>query len=384
MISAMLLAVLLALALVSLAQTPARWFAVAVGAALLWTVAYCFELASVELSVKLVWANVQFIGVTVLPVLWLEVVTRTLGRRRTLSRRLWSTLWLVCAALIAVAYSNPWHLFRGVPSIVFAGHLPVVDADYGLLFYLGWVPFCFGCFTACLAMLGGSVAHGQRLFRRRSLLLFIATAVPMVSGGLYILSVPPFRNFDPAMSSLTVSAVLCGYALFRYRLFTFAPLARESVVDHLDDGIIVLDLAGCVADFNPAAARIVKGLSEHTVGMSLDEALRAYPVLLRAVRASGLTGARQAETAQGAEAAVEGADLTERTLEETFEVEMPYSAQGSFRHAQGRLGLEVGSEAVGETWGATLRVPLGKVPALVDALGILRESFKGEVRWKSK
>jgi uncharacterized YigZ family protein len=87
---------------------------------------------------------------------------------------------------------------------------------------------------------------------------------------------------------------------------------------------------------------------------------------------------------EAARAAVEDADLAERTLEESFEVEMPYSAQGSFRHALGRLGLEVGSEVFGETWGAALRVPLGKVPALEDALGALRESFKGDVRWKSK
>jgi uncharacterized YigZ family protein len=85
-----------------------------------------------------------------------------------------------------------------------------------------------------------------------------------------------------------------------------------------------------------------------------------------------------------ARAAVEGADLAQRTLEASYEVEMPYSAQGSFRHVLGRLGLEVGSEAFGETWGAALRVPLGKVPALEDALGNLRESFKGDVRWKSK
>jgi uncharacterized YigZ family protein len=85
-----------------------------------------------------------------------------------------------------------------------------------------------------------------------------------------------------------------------------------------------------------------------------------------------------------ARASVESADLVQRTLVVSIEVEMPYSAQGSFRHLLGRLGLEVGPEAFGESWGAVLRVPLEKVQALEDALGALRESFKGEVRWKSK
>lgn len=83
-------------------------------------------------------------------------------------------------------------------------------------------------------------------------------------------------------------------------------------------------------------------------------------------------------------AALGSADLEVRTLAAEYRVEMPYAAQGSFRHALRRLDLTLGGESFGDMWGAELRVPLGRVPAFEEALVALREAQKGEVRWKSK
>jgi len=47
---------------------------------LLWTVGYGLELASVSLPAKLFWANLQFIGLLAMPVLWLGVMRKALGK----------------------------------------------------------------------------------------------------------------------------------------------------------------------------------------------------------------------------------------------------------------------------------------------------------------
>lgn len=87
---------------------------------------------------------------------------------------------------------------------------------------------------------------------------------------------------------------------------------------------------------------------------------------------------------ESAALAVGASQFADRTLESEFEVEMPYGAQGSFRHALRRLGLEVASEHFGESWGARLSVPHFKLAPFDEAMGALREAYKGEVRWKSK
>lgn len=41
----------------------------------------------------------------------------------------------------------------------------------------------------------------------------------------------------------------------RYRVIDLTPVARGAVADHTRDGILVIDLAGRIADLNPAAQR---------------------------------------------------------------------------------------------------------------------------------
>ena len=133
------------------------------------------------------------------------------------------------------------------------------------------------------------------------------------------------------------------------------------------------------------------GEPSHTAGLPILSALQAGRVSDASAVVVRYFGGVKLGTAglvrayrEAARAALDSADLADRTLAADFAVEMPYGAQGSFRHALRRLDLTVGRESFGEAWGAELSVPLGQVPAFEAALEALREAFKGEVRWKSK
>jgi diguanylate cyclase (GGDEF)-like protein/PAS domain S-box-containing protein len=82
-----------------------------------------------------------------------------------------------------------------------------------------------------------------------------------------------------------------AYALFRYRLFDIAPLARDAVIDELADGVVVIDLEGRLRDFNSAARAAFPGLDAAAVGSPVDEVLAIHPAmpddLRREVAAAG-------------------------------------------------------------------------------------------------
>ena len=65
-------------------------------------------------------------------------------------------------------------------------------------------------------------------------------ALPVVAGTLYVFGFEPAPGFNPTTAVISVSGAIMAYALFRYRLFDIAPLARGMVVDGLSDGVIVL------------------------------------------------------------------------------------------------------------------------------------------------
>ena len=283
--AAVLLAALLALVVVSRREALSPWLAGVVGALLLWTVAYIFELATPLLADKLVWADVQFIGATLLPVLW-YLAMRVAAGAAPLSRRVQAALWCLAAAIVAVVYVNPGHLFRAHPALDLGGPIAFVSPDYGPLYYFLGLPFAYGLLTITVVSLAKTSSRGPSIVRARSRLLLAATLIPMISGALYVAGLLPWHNFNPTTASLAVAAVLCGVALVRYRLLDLAPLARETVVEQLCDGVLVCDARGVLVDFNPAAGAILPALRSGGVGRRLEDLFAGRPELLAALAAA--------------------------------------------------------------------------------------------------
>ena len=283
--SATVLAALLVLVAMNRREALAPWLAGVLGALLLWTVAYILELAAVGLAAKLMWANLQFISAAVLPVLWL-LAMRNAAAAPPLPRWLTTLLWLACVAVMVCVYANPGHLFQGQPTLDRSGSIPFVAAHYGPLYYCLCLPFTYGLLGVALFALGRAALHGPQLLRARSRLLILATLLPMLAGLLYVVGLLPWPNFNPAMSSLSLSALLCGLALVRYRLLDLTPLARDTVVEQLADPIIVADARGLCVDYNPAAQRVLPELSREALGHPLEELLAHRVELSEALRAA--------------------------------------------------------------------------------------------------
>jgi diguanylate cyclase (GGDEF)-like protein len=307
--SATMLAALLVFVVINRREPLAPWLAGVLGALLLWTVAYILELAAVGLASKLAWANLQLVSAATLPVFWL-LAMRNAAAARPLPRWLTGLLWLSCLVIIACVYANPGHLFRGQPSLDRSGPIPFVAAHYGLLYYGLCLPFTYGLLGVALFTLGRAALHGPQLLRARSKLLILASLLPMAAGLLYVAGLLPWPNFNPAMSSLTLSALLCGLALVRYRLLDLTPLARETVIEQLADAIIVADDRGLLTDYNPAAQSVLPELSREALGRPLSELLAGRAELAEALRVARA----EAEVAPPASAASPALAKGEQTV----------------------------------------------------------------------
>lgn len=111
----------------------------------------------------------------------------------------------------------------------------------------------------------------------------VATLLPMIGGALCVLGALPWRDYDPATALITVSALLAGYVLWRYRVFDVALLARDAVIERLADGVLVLDTTGRVVDFNRAASRLFPELTQAALGHPVEAVLPGRDVGLAVV-----------------------------------------------------------------------------------------------------
>ena len=63
----------------------------------------------------------------------------------------------------------------------------------------------------------------------------------------------PFPGYYWTPSLFTLTGAFFAWALLRGRMLDVAPVAREVVIENMEDLVIVLDTQSHIVDFNPAA-----------------------------------------------------------------------------------------------------------------------------------
>ncbi|MBK8049327.1 MAG: PAS domain S-box protein [Anaerolineales bacterium] len=104
------------------------------------------------------------------------------------------------------------------------------------------------------------------MYWRQAVLLVIAGLAPWVVNVIYITGLSPDPGLELTPLVLVVTGVIFAWCIFRYRLLDLAPVARETMIETMADGMLVVDEHDRVVDFNPAAQRIVQRSPEIALG----------------------------------------------------------------------------------------------------------------------
>jgi diguanylate cyclase (GGDEF)-like protein len=294
-VSAAVLVALLVVTWRSRSDAVAPWFAATVVAFLIWTVGYIFEILTPSLTGKVRWADFEFIGIALLPVAWFEVVRRYTGHG-PLPRWGAALLGAFVGVSTLVFLTNPGHVFRGAPSLDTSVSPAMLVPDYGWYWALVFMPILYLLLAASVVLLVHAIWRDrQALYRRQYALLIVALALPVLAGTLFVAGVQPEPGLNLTTAVVSVSGAIMAWALFRYRLFDIAPLARGMVVDGLSDGVIVLDTYDRIVDFNPAATTLFPDLGGEALGRPVSEILAFHPGLLESIGHAS-TGATASST----------------------------------------------------------------------------------------
>ena len=202
--------------------------------------------------------RVVFVGVLLASAFWLLTAIAYAGRRNTRSRTHWGVVVGVVSSLFLLAiFTNDGHrLF--VRKIDFEAVEAGPRAYGGPLFwtFLAWAYGCVGMGMLVYLRSAGAMLRGDA--RRRGLLLAIASAVPPATSTVFVFQLLPL-HYDLTPIGLLIAIALLGIAIFRYQLLESLPLARDAVLAHLDDGVVMASASGRITDWNPAAKRILGG-----------------------------------------------------------------------------------------------------------------------------
>ena len=241
------------------------WMMLAVA---LWSLSSAMHILVADRDARILIAKLQYVGVAPIGVLWLLFASEYSRMAWTADRLLRSIVWLVPVLTLVLALTNEQHLLQW-------SSIDEMETAAGIrLVYTGgpwyWI---HAIYSYVLVLIGTLIlVRGLRRFpppyRRQTRMIIIGAIVPWGGNLLYLAGAFPGFDFTPL--AFTVSGALFTWGIYRYRLFGLVPVAREMVVDSLDDGVLVLDAQRRIVDLNAAAERYT-GVSATSLGRPVEE-----------------------------------------------------------------------------------------------------------------
>lgn len=246
-------------------QPGVRPFQLMMGIAALWTLIYTLNISTVYFPLKVVLHQVQLLPIMFLSPAALLLALEYTGRGQWITRRNLAWLLVIPALSAVLLLTSPLHeLFRYDFRLDLSGLVPLIFTAKGPMYWL------YLAYSMLLALISG----GLLLLSFPVRTLHFRNALLIVAGMLVSLLADLFFQFElspvPGYNWLGVSFVFSGgfffWALFGFRLFEVAPVARNTVVDSIRDLVVVIDGQGHIVDFN-CAAQDRLGLSKQSIGL---------------------------------------------------------------------------------------------------------------------
>ncbi len=245
-----------------------RTFILYMTALSIYSFAYAFSLASDTLWKVKLWTVVEYIGMPFSAPLGLMIILRYLGWKTTR----WQTAALFVIpsiTLLMVATNDYHHMFYKVIQIKEGMSLPYLDIEIGEWYIVHGI-FTSSSLLAATVLLLGRWRQTRKSYRPQLATLIFGQLLPMVTAFLYLIGLTP-AGIDPVPMVMCVTSALYIWAILSTKMLTVIPIAKETIFDSMREGVIVLDAANRLSDYNHAVGRMIPSLGPTLIGKTLDE-----------------------------------------------------------------------------------------------------------------
>ncbi len=227
--------------------------------AALWSFAYAFELLAGTYDGSLFWKKVKYLGISFIPVLWLTFTLHYTGRERWAQRRYVALLSLIPAVCVAALWTNQLHhLFYPATRAMTLGPFTGVITTEGAFFWVNSA-YAYLLIVAGVVIVLYSALSAQRIYARQATLLSAGILMPLAANVCYVFGRCPFPfDYDLTPSMFVAAGLAIWWSMFRLRFLDVAPIARETLMENIDDAILVLDRDNKIVDVNPAARDLME------------------------------------------------------------------------------------------------------------------------------
>ncbi|MFP8957823.1 histidine kinase N-terminal 7TM domain-containing protein [Natrialbaceae archaeon A-CW3] len=259
--------------------------AIFLGGIAAWTIPQGFLLVESDPTVGFVLAKAVDSGAVVMSTGLFHFAMAYSGRTRWLERRRLAVVYLVTAGWVVLTWTNPAHGLMHEPTTFTTVLLPI--EAYQTPVYWLYVLYNWGLSGAGIYVFAREYldARGSGVYHKQARLVVLA---PLIPGVTNVFAHTELTAINYSVWGFGATGALIALALYRYRWLDLVPIARDSVIEGMRDGYLVVDDERRIVDLNPAARALLG--EANVVGNSIDDVLpECRPLLWGDEQATTLT-----------------------------------------------------------------------------------------------
>ncbi len=239
-----------------------------------WLFSGALEYMAPTLSGKVFWKNIQYLSITSAPVLWFYFVLKFTNYDESVKRHYYLAFWFYPVITNLFVWTNPLHhLFYKNMWLNTSGIYPMLDVKSATLLWVHLVT-AYTLLLVSTLLLWVSYSTASGVYRKQTQLLLISAILPWAANVADVMHL--MFSIDTTPFALTVSLTIIYVALQRYGFLELVPVAREIIIEHLSDIVIVLDAKSRIVDLNKAARAELGVEGENAIGRYLRDLIPQY------------------------------------------------------------------------------------------------------------
>jgi PAS domain S-box-containing protein len=256
----------------------AFYFSFLMVAVSIWTITGSFEMASISIATKIIFAQLSYIGIVLIgPFLVFFTMSYTANDKWLQNKLIGLLLIIPIITLIFVA-TNGWYGLIW-PTITPSSNQPgsILIYGHGLGFYLNTLYTYILLFLSILLLIQ-SLVRSPKIYQNQILIILISTLIPLIANAIYITQSSPIPGLDLTPFAFTLTGILVAYSIFKYKLLEIVPVAYNKLFDKMSSGAMVIDSNKMIIDVNSAAEHILQ-VDHKIIGTYIEESLDHFNIL---------------------------------------------------------------------------------------------------------
>lgn len=247
-----------------------------------WALFQAFVFIATTYEWKLIFANLRYFGIQASAISFYSLAREYEDQKRSFGWKRWLLISVFPGICLVMLWTNQTHHLFYAATYLRDGNLYL---DNGAFFY-GNMLYLYLFIAGGLLIFIKTCIKKRSIYRKQALLLASSATLPFIANIAFNSSYWPYKSYDITPLTFLVSATLFVYGLFYIKLLDIVPVARTTILEEMEDLVIVLDNSKRVLELNPSATEMLnrynRGMEDY-IGKALPECLAFWPEFLECI-----------------------------------------------------------------------------------------------------